>query len=74
MATAHRGDYDGDGDLDLHVQPYSGRQSVSQRCGGHDAGGGDDDDDGVSNSYGSAWGDYDGDGDLDLSVGIHGAQ
>ena len=48
MALASWGDYDGDGDLDLHVANYGQVDSLYRNdAGGHDAGGGDDDDDGV---------------------------
>ena len=66
------GDYDGDGDLDLHVANYGQVDSLYR----NDAGvmttpvAVTTMTTGVSNSYGGAWGDYDGDGDLDLSVGI----
>ena len=69
--SASWGDYDGDGDLDLHVANYGQVDSLYR----NDAGvmtpvAVTTMTTGVSNSYGSAWGDYDGDGDLDLSVGI----
>ena len=64
------GDYDGDGDLDLHVA-NSGQANKLYRNNGDDtftdvttaAGVGD-----TGNSQGSSWGDYDDDGDLDLYV------
>ena len=69
--SASWGDYDGDGDLDLHVANYGAQVDSLYR---NDAG--------VMTpvavptmttanlGFGGAWGDYDGDGDLDLSVGI----
>ena len=71
--SASWGDYDGDGDLDLHVANYGQVDSLYR----NDAGvmtpvAVTTMTTGVSSSYGGAWGDYDGDGDLDLSVGING--
>ena len=71
--SASWGDYDGDGDLDLHVANNAQIDSLYR----NDAGvmtpvAVTTMTTGTSNSYGGAWGDYDGDGDLDLSVAING--
>ena len=68
-------DYDGDGDLDLHVANYGQVDSLYR----NDAGvmtpvGVTTMTTASSYSFGGSWGDYDGDGDPDLSVGYQWVQ